>query len=373
MKKLRLTPAASVTSNQNGVLLSSDLGDFQIHGRDVGDFINRVIPLLDGQLNEIDICAQLPDYAEDSVKTVLGLLTQHGLLEEVSDHQTFTPPGVMQERFLQPWKRQQSGKLTDDYSLAETSVLVVGLDPWSVKCLTELTTAGVGHIHLVDKEQLSEDDVACHRNLGQDNIGTPRLQVVADYLSQENPWTSISTEQLKIENEQLCIQDGQWDLTIVTLGKDSLYYLKQVSEYLHRRELKAIYGHLDGLESWIGPVVNNEKGQCGSCWNCMNLRKLGTQEQSELAHELEKSGNKQRSARARSMLTPMANIAGQQLAMEALKLLWNYTQTDLVSQVLVQNLITNEAEKHAIIPIPWCAVCGFDHGDAEAHPLNMVL
>lgn len=372
MKKLRLTPAASVTNNQNGVLLSSDLGDFQIHGRDVGEFINRVIPLLDGELGESEICEQLSDYAADSVKAVLGMLTKHGLLETFTEQQSFVPPGLMQERFLKPWQNYQTGLRAADYSLAEKRLLVVGLDPWSVKCLTELATAGVGHIHLLDKENLSEDDVVCQRSLGQENTGKPRLDVVKDYLTSENPWTRVTTSALTEENNLLQIENCDWDLVIVTLGRDSTYWSKLVSEFIHQYQLKAIYGHLDGLESWIGPVVNNEKGQNGSCWNCMSLRKLGTNEHSELAHELEKSGKKQRSARARSMLTPMSAMTGQQLAMEALKLLWNYAESDLVAQVLVQNLVTNEAEKHAIIPIPWCEVCGFDHNDAKLHPLNMI-
>ncbi|MCG7561474.1 TOMM precursor leader peptide-binding protein [Pseudoalteromonas sp. McH1-42] len=373
MKKLRLTPAASINPNSNGVLLSSDLGDFQIHGRDTSDFVEKILPLLKGELTQAEICTRLPEYGDASIEAVLQLLSQYGLLEEVSEQLEFQPPGLVQTRFLRPWQQasQQPHSQDQVYSLDPCRVLVIGLEPWAVTLLEELGTAGVGHVHLLDKENITNDDLTCHRFLTPQDIGKPRAQVFTAALQQRNPWMQISHSELTCDNPQLGSPSNDWDLAIVTLSKDAHFWSHKVSEYVHQHTIKTLYGHLDGLESWIGPVVNLDDTTSGSCWNCLRLRKLGTEQHGELAHELEKSHKKNRDGRARSMLTPMSAITGQQLAMEALKILWGYSESELVSRVMVQNLVTHQAEKHAIIPIPWCDVCGFDHSDMNTHALSM--
>lgn len=373
MKKLTLSPAASILPNSSGVLLSSDLGDFQVHGRDTSDFVEKIIPLLQGELTQAEICTRLPEYADTSIQAVLQMLSQYGLLEEVSDQIEFHPPGLVQTRFLRPWHQatQLPHNQEQIYSLNPCKVLIIGLEPWAMTLLDELGTAGVGHIHLLDKETISNDDLACHRFLTPQDISKPRADVFKTALQQRNPWMQISHSELNCESPSLGSPSNDWDLAIVTLGKDAHFWTHKVSEYVHQHTIKTLYGHLDGLESWIGPVVNLDDASSGSCWNCLRLRKLGTEQHTELAHELQKSHKNNRDSRARSMLTPMSAITGQQLAMEALKILWGYTDTDLSSRVIVQNLITNKSQKHAIIPIPWCEVCGFDHSHADHHNLSM--
>ncbi|MCG7547504.1 TOMM precursor leader peptide-binding protein [Pseudoalteromonas sp. Of7M-16] len=373
MKKLRLTPAASIVPNSSGVLLSSDLGDFQVHGRDTSDFVEKILPLLKGELSQAEICARLPEYSDASIQAVLQMLSQYGLLEEVSEQLEFRPPGLVQTRFLRPWHQASQIPHSQDqvYSLAPCRVLVVGLEPWAVTLLEELGTAGVGHVHLLDKENISCDDLACHRFLSAEDVGKPRAQVFKSMLQHRNPWMQISDSELTCDNHNLGCPSNDWDLAIITLGKDANFWSHKTSEYLHQHTIKAIYGHLDGLESWIGPAININETASSSCWNCLRLRKLGTEQHGELAHELEKSHNKNRDGRARSMLTPMSAITGQQLAMEALKILWGFTESELSSHVFVQNLITYQSKKHAIIPIPWCEVCGYDHSHAKTHALSM--
>ncbi|TMP43396.1 hypothetical protein CWB96_02405 [Pseudoalteromonas citrea] len=373
MKKLRLTPAASIIPNSSGVLLSSDLGDFQVHGRDTADFVEKILPLLEGGFTQAEICTRLPEYGDESIQSVLQMLSQYGLLEEVSEQQEFRPPGLVQTRFLRPWYQTSQTPYNQDqtYSLTPCRVLVVGLEPWAVTLLDELSTAGIGHIHLLDKENITSDDLTCHRFLTPKDIGKPRAQVFTAALQQRNPWMQISYSELSCDNDNLGSPSNDWDLAIITLGQDAHFWSHKISEYVHQYTIKALYGHLNGLESWIGPVVNLNDTASSSCWNCLRLRKLGTEQHGELAHQLEKSHKKSRDGRARSMLTPMSAITGQQLAMEALKILWGYTESELSSHVVVQNLITHQAEKHAIIPIPWCEVCGFDHSTANTHALSM--
>lgn len=358
MKKLQLSPAATITPNAQGVLLQSDLGDFQLHGNDVSDFVANICPLLQGEYSQEELCAKLPGYSDTSIVAVLELLKAHGLLEEIDHHAESAPPWQAHERFLKAWQHSDKKSTT---TLADAHVLVIGLEPWSVAMVDELANAGIGHIHLVDNEQLTRDDVLCHRPLGWDNIGKPRTEVLQALLAHQAPWCRITHDRLALDQaQQLTLTVAQnWNLVIVTLSKEALFWLRKASDYIDSGRYQALYGSLDGLESWIGPRVIPG---ATSCWNCLRLRRLGTAEQPMIAHALDKAAiDSQQTSRARTLLSPMAVLVGQQLAMEVMKLLLSYTSSALDGRVMVQNLVTGKGDHHTVIPMPWCEVCGHHH------------
>lgn len=361
-EKLRLTPAATVTPNAQGVLLQSDLGSFQLHGSDISEFVHRVLPMLvDGAHDADAICARLPEYDADSVCSILALLRSRGLIEAVNDEPGGAPPWPAHERFLAAWPDYAA---SDDTDLRQRRILVVGLEPWAAKLVDELAYSGVGAIHILDGETLSADDVLCHRPYGAGRIGTPRAQALQAALAETAPWCRINHEPLALDAAQsLQLAAPQpWDLVIVTLPREAQFWLAKVSAYIEREHCRALYGCLDGLESWVGPVV--EPGET-ACWNCMRLRRLSADRQPELAHVLESSvAQSQDARRARSLLSAMAVATGEQLALEAVRLLQGFARSNLYGKVFVHNLISNKSDLHTIIPVPGCEICHF--GDAPA-------
>lgn len=358
MNKIKLSPAATITQNANGVLLQSDLGDFQLHGQDSREFVAKICPLLQGQCDQEQLCAQLPDYSDTSIGAMLDVLRRYGLLEEVAEDRAFAPPWPAHERFLKAW--QHPGKKPSD-DLAQVELLVVGLEPWSLATVEALAIAGVGRIHLLDNDVVSEDDVLCHRSLRREDVGKSRAEALRERLAQQAPWCAVTSERLALDPEQRLRVDAQrpWDLVIVTLSKEAQFWLRKASDYIDAAGFQALFGSLDGLESWVGPWVI--PGRTG-CWNCLRLRRLGAAYQPQLAHELDSAATaSQQTSRARALLSPMAAMVGQQLAMEVLKLLLRYTESTLASRVRVQNLVSGEGDHHMIIPMPWCEVCGHHH------------
>ena len=63
MPSIRLSRSASITPTDVGVLLRSDLGAFQLTGSDVGAFLERMVPLLDGSRDREAIVEALADYS----------------------------------------------------------------------------------------------------------------------------------------------------------------------------------------------------------------------------------------------------------------------------------------------------------------------
>ncbi len=355
MNKLKLTPAASLTKNEHGILLQSDLGTFQLHGKDITAFIDKVLPLLQGQHTSEEICRQLPEYGSQSIGKLLNLLISKGLVEEqlLTENASSMPYWQAQERFLKAYGVQQD----DSGSLGDKKVLIIGLEPWSMNIAAELARTGVGYLHLLDSGQLNEEDLLCIRTLTSEQLGQPRALAYQQSINAESPWCRVSSEALEIDDEAgLKVADDQWDLVVIALANDEQFRLKATADYIQEHELTALYGSLDGVESWVGPLVTPGES---ACWNCLRLRQLGNADTPTAAHDIDShSLSADRDSRARSLLAPLASVAGSHLAMEAIKILTGFADSELCSTVQVHHLIKGESTRHKIIPMPWCEVCG---------------
>ncbi len=359
MSKVRLSPSASITPMAQAVVLRSDLGSFQLDGPDISVFVSQLLPLLDGSRDLDEVAGALPGYSPASVHGLLELLRQKGLVESAAD--TAGEPeaaGAAQERFFQGvgLAPAEAGE-----GLRQARVLLVGLEPWGAVAACELAAAGVGALHLLDDATVEPDDLLAVRLLRPHHRGRLRREVIRELVRDVAPRCAVSAESLE------CLRGdgpaaapgpagGAWDLIVTGLTADDLFWLQQAAEYAHRVGVRSLYGHLEGFEAWIGPAV--VPGQT-ACWNCFRLRRLGAADHPLVAHEVDASLVAAPAARrARSYLAPMAPVAGQLMAIEALKLLTTFTHSHLQGRVIVHNLITTDVTHHGVVRMPWCHVCG---------------
>lgn len=357
MTRVRLSPSASVTTTEVGVLLRSDLGTFQLDGHDVKLFVNEILPLLDGTRDKEAVASALEEFSRQSVVAFLDLLEQYGLLETV--------PAVPEAPEEQDRWRGQKGffqKWTDQPEeaarrLGEARVLIVGLEPWGAVAATELAAAGVGALHLLDDGQVASDDLESVRAWGSEHLGRPRSQALMEGLSETAPWCRVTRSMLTVaEDRRLILDDTNWDLVIGATAADDLLLLRSLARFAHEAKVVSLLGHLEGINAFVGPVVVPGKT---ACWNCSRLRQLANAEHPQAAHALQASLLVERpQPRRRTYLTPMAAVLGHFLALEALKLISHYTPSTLIGRLLVQNLVTLETTLHTVVRMPWCEVCG---------------
>lgn len=354
MKAIRLSPSASITPMQDGVMLRSDLGAFRLDGPDVSLFMTTLLPLLDGSRGREEVAAALPTHSPESVLGFLALLERHGLLEEVAD------PGASgaerwlgQDAFFRKWSEQPAEPAA---RLRDAHVLVVGLEPWGVVLATELAAAGAGLVHVLDSSPVTPDDLLAVRLWTARHLGQPRSEALRGSLADIAPWCHLTTAPLPLEHAPPLSEGGRWDLVVTATRSDDLFTLQSVARIAHQNAIPSLYGTLDGLEAVVGPVV--VPGQT-ACWNCYRLRRLAHAEHPEVTHDLQATLLATSPAtRTRTYLAPTASLLGHLLALEAIQLLTNYTPSRLIGRVLVQHVVTLESSLHTVIRMPWCDVCG---------------
>jgi ribosomal protein S12 methylthiotransferase accessory factor len=352
MPRIRLSPSASITPTEVGVLLRSDLGMFQLHGSDVHFFVNAMVPLLDGSCDKEAVADVLRQYSRESVMAFLDLLEQHGLLEPIPDEPR-DERWRAQDAFFRKWTERPE-ELTR--RLREARVLIVGLEPWGVVAASELATSGIGTLHLIDDGHVVPDDLISARILNAEQVGRPRREALAETLAEATPWCGITTDSVPGRDDSGFATEGTWDLIIGALAGDELLLLRRIAGFAHRANVTSLYGHLEGLDALVGPVV--VPGQT-ACWNCARLRLLANADHQEAAHALHTSLlSDRRTPRMRTYLAPMAPLLGHLLALEAVKIVSRYTPSHLAGRLLVQNLVTLETTLHTLIRMPWCEICG---------------
>jgi ribosomal protein S12 methylthiotransferase accessory factor len=349
MKKIRLSPSASITTTQSGVVLRSDLGTFQLYGEDVRVFVAQIVPLLDGTRDADAVAAALPGYSAQSVTGFLGLLQQKGLVEHVAE----LDRRLAEDRFFQKWGRGDGAAMAQ---LAAARVAVAGLEPWGAVAAIELAAAGVRCIHLLDDRTVSDDDLLGVRALAAADRGRPRRDAVRDAIARAADDVNVTAGPLAASADDRFTLDEPFDLVVTGLHGDDVYLLRRIALFTHANRITSLHGHVDGFESWVGPAV--VPGET-ACWNCFRLRRLGAAEYVQSAHEIDAAlGATPGESRARSYLAPMAGLAGQTMAMEAIKLLTRYIEPIIPGRFLVQNLVNGESAWHKVLRMPWCEVCG---------------
>jgi ribosomal protein S12 methylthiotransferase accessory factor len=359
MSKIRLSPSASITPMAQAVVLRSDLGSFQLDGPDISVFVGQVLPLLDGSRDLDEVASALPGYTPASVHGLLELLRQKGLVEAVAENAApREDTGAAQERFFQGVGLAPAA---GGERLRLARVLIAGLEPWGVVAACELAAAGVGALHLLDDAMVEADDLLAVRMLRPHHRGRLRREVVQELLRDVEPGCAVSVESLEClrgdgEAAAPGPAGGAWDLVVTGLTADDLFWSRQAAAYAHRAGARSLYGHLEGFEAWIGPAV--VPGET-ACWNCFRLRRLGAADHPLVAHEVDTSLAAAPAARrARSYLAPMAPVAGQLMAIEALKLLTAFAHSHLQGRFIVHNLISADFTHHGVVRMPWCEVCG---------------
>jgi len=356
MHTLRLSPFVSLLPTPSGVFVRSDLRLFRIGGPDLEDFVSRLLPLLDGTRDPAALVKALPEYSPDSVRSLLRTLEKQGVVQRSDSasaaRRRTVPTG--QDEFFRLWPGRPG---EHQERLARSRALIVGLEPWGVVGAVELAAAGVGALDLVDDGRVTREDVSFSRVWDERDVGKPRRAALKQFIRRHAPSCRVASYPLEIDaSGALLPKETSLDLVIATTDGDDLRAALAVARWAHARALRSLFASTRGLDAILGPLVR--PGET-ACWNCFRCRSLAHAAPFQDTHDLHDALlDHHTRSRAHTYLGPMLPMLGHLVAMEALKILSGYTPSTLVGRISVTNLVTLETQTHAVIPLPWCEVCG---------------
>lgn len=326
MPCIRLSPSASVTRTDTAVILASDLGTFRIVGADVSEFLERIVPLLDGSRDREALVEALTEYSRPSVTDFLDLLEEHGLVEAVPDAAARRRGP---EAFFRAWAAAPSEMMN---RLVQARVLIVGLEPWAATAAIELAAAGIGALSLVDDGVLGPEETA---------PAPPRREALATAIGAQSPWCRVEASLLEGLDADSWAASGPWSLLVAAIHPRNAERLERVARLAHRARIVSLWSHFTGATAVVGPLVTPGETACRICATVGALNP-------PLAER----------AREAPWAATRGQLLGHMVAMEALRVISAYTPSELGGRLRVEDFSTFEGSFHTLVRLPGCRVCG---------------
>jgi molybdopterin-synthase adenylyltransferase len=349
---LRFEPP-NTGSPDESLIITSERRTIVLKGHSFREFLDRVVPLLDGSHLMDDIRLRVSDvFAPEDLDAALELLAANNVLEEGSagssrparEHQW----NFFHELGLDASKAQQQ--------LAAATVAVFGLGPLGAAAATSLGAAGVGNIRCVDHLPVAPADPMLNPIFQPSDVGHVRAEVIARRLAAQNDEVRATTHTAFPDSDDAVreIVDGA-DFVVGCADRA----LSTLSYRLNRACLKArirwTSGSVSAFEGVVGPTIT--PGET-ACYLCYQMRAVACTENPEeqFAHLRFLDRRKQDDSARRENLVFGAGIVGNLLGLEAFRALTGIS-SGVAGRVLIYNLIDMGCQKHVVLRKPWCPAC----------------
>ena len=219
-------------------------------------------------------------------------------------------------------------------ALLASRVTLVGAGGLGGPAALYLAAAGVGEISLIDDDVVSLSNLQRQIQFNTEDVGRPKVDVLADRLRQLSPELSIHAIQSRLisENAETLLQNCD----LILDGTDSFATRFAVNDAALKLGVPLISGAVGRFDAQVGVF-----GPPGACYRCL-VPDIPPQE--ERCSEV-------------GVVGALTGIAGSVMAMEAIKHIASAGAT-LAGRLWVYDSLTAESRTIKLTRDPKCAACG---------------
>jgi molybdopterin-synthase adenylyltransferase len=353
--RVRFEPVDS--QGEEALVFTSEARRIVVRGGSLRAFLERVVPLLDGQHTLEEIMRRAAEVLDPSaVERTLNLLLQNRI---VQDAELARLPTETYER-LGPQLSYLEEVGPDPAlivdRLAGSRVAVVGLGALGAVAATALAAAGVGNVRCVDSSSVSPADPFLAQLFGLSDVGRSRAEVTRDRIRAVCPATSVEVwpDDLRTDEDVAnAIEGSDFVLGCVDPGLASITYK------LNRACLKLrtwwSTGTFSAFEGIVGPMVIPHET---ACYLCYQGRVVACRDDpiDALADLKQQDESKEDTSMFRENLAFGAGIVGNLLALQAFQALTG-SRPATVGRILSVDFMSSTMSQHVVLRKPWCPAC----------------
>jgi bacteriocin biosynthesis cyclodehydratase domain-containing protein len=328
----------------------------KLKGRSFREFVQHVVPLLDGSRSTPEICEAARDwFDEPDLLECLVLLQNNGVLEDASrwalsqESQLRLQPQLNLFRDLssEPWALQEK--------ISTARVAVFGLTGHGIAAARSLLSAGVTTLTCIDDSRIDPADLYFSSEFSAEDAGARRCEVFGKRLNGAFSGVNYRGIVEKLDDTALEEIARGSDVIVNCLdeGQVSLAYR------LNRACLKArtpwISSSHSGFEVVTGPTVYPHET---ACYMCCRMRMIACSADPVAGFDVESYLDRRRhdDTNRRATLVFSAVIAGQLAAIEAVKIICGLAPATR-GKVQVLDLRDMSSTLHVVLRKPWCPAC----------------
>lgn len=191
--------------------------------------------------------------------------------------------------------------VTGQQKLADAKVLIIGIGGLGSPAALYLSSAGVGHLTLVDYDTVEPSNLQRQIIHHQDDIGSYKVSSARDDLLKHNPQTSIEIFDHRLEPSELDEQVAAADIVID--GTDNFEARYAINQACVNNRTPLVSGAAIRFDGQVCVFTNEENSPCYHC----------------LYHD---SGeNHEETCSETGILSPVVGVIGCMQAIECIKLI----------------------------------------------------
>jgi adenylyltransferase/sulfurtransferase len=329
-----------------------------LKGRSFREFSNRVIPLLDGEHSFEEIAANAAGVIDaDALETSLMFLAEQGLIRDDADTTLVPSESSRLEPQLNFFHEIAGDAEAVQRRLASSTVSVIGLAGPGAVAAEALAAAGVGEVRFVDPDPVTNADAYLAPAYRDADAGSPRVTVLARRLAEGATSSRLTAFGEPLDDDEAvarAIGDSSFVICALDRGRASIAY--KLNRACLQSGTRWISCESGGHTVVVGPGI--EPGVT-ACYLCYTMRGVACADRPEDAFAFQRFLDRRKtddSAR-RERLSVSSGLAGNLLALEALKVVGGFGSFATRGGLKVLNLLDLSLQGHVVLRKPWCPAC----------------
>ena len=223
--------------------------------------------------------------------------------------------------------------------LGAAKVLIIGLGGLGSPASIYLTTGGVGHLTLLDFDQVDLSNLQRQIVHGESDLERLKVESARDHLHNLNAETSIDIIADKLDEEALNQLIAQHDVVLDCSDNFSTRFA--INRACHEHRIPLVSAAAIRFEAQVS--VFDARNHDSPCYRCL----------------YNEDNHTDQTCTANGVIAPLLGIIGSIQALEAMKLIMNIGQP-LTGRLLLFDAMTMEWHSAKLNRDPQCPVCG-DH------------
>ncbi len=221
--------------------------------------------------------------------------------------------------------------------LKNSSILIIGVGGLGSSAGLYLAAAGVGHIGIMDRDQIEPSNLQRQILYDSQQIGERKVTAAAARIQSLNPHINVEPYDLDFHQNTAREIAGRYDLLLDCT--DNLITRCEINEFCVRSEKPEVFGAVEGFEGQTS-VFDALTGPCYSCVFPIT--------QKEYAPNINAPDG---------VISPLPGVIGSIMAMETIKYLLKLGQ-NLTGRLLIYDGLEGTFQNVIINKRPDCPVCG---------------
>ena len=220
--------------------------------------------------------------------------------------------------------------------LADARVLIIGLGGLGSSSSVYLAAAGVGHLVLVDFDEVDISNLQRQIVHATKDIGRLKVDSAAEHLLELNPEIKVTKVDHKIENEEL--EEQVKSSTVVLDCSDNFQTRFAINDACVKYKTPLVSGAAIRFEAQVS--VFDSRHEDSPCYRCL----YGSEAEVE------------QGCKANGVISPLLGIVGSIQACEAMKIIMSLGET-LEGRLLLLDVMHMEWHTAKLNKDPNCPVC----------------